>query len=114
MTDPSNHPADLSRDRFAACLNTIFRVVGEPFQGLELELVRVSEQRASQHWMSFSIEFHGRAERLLEQHLYTLEHPAFGALDLFLVPIGKEQQGFLYEAVFNLMVPAGGPVEEQE
>ena len=49
----------------------------------------------------FSLIFTGEAERLLAQHLYWLEHEAMGQVELFLVPVGKSPQGFLYQALFN-------------
>jgi len=37
----------------------------------------------------------------LPQAIYPLQHPAFEALDLFLVPIGPKDGGNGYEAVFT-------------
>jgi hypothetical protein len=30
-----------------------------------------------------------------------MEHEEIGAFDIFLVPIGPDEQGLLYEAIFN-------------
>ncbi|WP_230772526.1 DUF6916 family protein [Sphingomonas sp. Leaf4] len=35
------------------------------------------------------------------QGSYTLAHPALGPTDIFLVPIGRDGDAVLYEAVFN-------------
>ena len=48
----------------------------------------------------FSLYFTG-PDRYLPQHVYRIEHEQMGALDLFLVPVGKLDNGFRYEAVFN-------------
>jgi hypothetical protein len=50
---------------------------------------------------AFSLVFSG-APPALEQRTYVLRHPALGAMDIFLVPIGVEPDGRIrYEAVFN-------------
>jgi hypothetical protein len=51
---------------------------------------------------SFSLLFQGPAEPFLPQAIYPLEHAQLGAFALFLVPVGKNAAGFLYEAVLNL------------
>jgi hypothetical protein len=30
-----------------------------------------------------------------------LEHPSFGAADVFFVPVGRDERGTAYEAVFS-------------
>ena len=90
-----------SRDDFAACLHTRFRVTLETGAPLALELVTVSEMQTSAWQQSFSIVFQGPAARLIPQHIYKLVHEKLGELDLFLVPIGQQGDAILYEAVFN-------------
>ena len=42
------------------------------------------------------------AEPLLQQAMYPMEHEAFGsALEIFIVPVGKAEGGYEYEAVFS-------------
>ena len=36
-----------------------------------------------------------------EQMIYSLEHPALGAFELFLVPIKRSSEGVFFEAVIN-------------
>jgi hypothetical protein len=38
---------------------------------------------------------------VLGQGVYPLDHEAMGAFELFLVPVGKNERGYQYEAVFN-------------
>jgi hypothetical protein len=50
----------------------------------------------------FSLYFLGPGSVFLEQKIYHITHDAFpDGLDIFLVPVGKEASGFLYEAVFT-------------
>lgn len=49
----------------------------------------------------FSLYFRGPGSIYLEQRIYRLTHDAFpDPLDIFLVPVAKENEGYLYEAVF--------------
>jgi hypothetical protein len=38
---------------------------------------------------------------MLPQRIYALEHPRLGRLEIFLVPIGREDGHLLLEAIFN-------------
>ena len=50
----------------------------------------------------FSIVFRGPLDPPLLQRMYRVEHEAIGVVkDLFLVPVGVNQDGRFYEAVFN-------------
>lgn len=76
---------------------------------LEVELISVTElSDGGAHSLSegeripFSIIFRdARSEPVLQQAIYTVEHPQLGALGIFLVPIGPDEHGLCYEAVFN-------------
>lgn len=49
----------------------------------------------------FSLTFLAKDPRVLPQRIYRLEHNGLGALDIFLVPIGKNADGVSYQATFN-------------
>lgn len=49
----------------------------------------------------FSLLFHGPLTPLAAQAIYRLEHPTLGEFELFLVPLGPDQHGMRYEAVFT-------------
>jgi hypothetical protein len=38
---------------------------------------------------------------VLPQKLYPFTNPKLGKMDIFIVPIGREKDGVVYEAVFN-------------
>lgn len=76
-----------------------------PEDELELELIQVKplgilEPEADTH-QSFSVLFRGPLEPMLPQHLYPLDNAALGEQILFLVPIGPDKHGMLYDATFN-------------
>ena len=95
--------ATLTEQEFSKHLNTRFRLAAE--DTIELELTEVKGYLSQAHEQAgmerFSALFHGPADRKLPQRVYTLQHAAMGEFDLFLVPIGKDERGFRYEAVFN-------------
>lgn len=48
----------------------------------------------------FSLLFHGPRETVLPQRIYRVEHDELGPIEIFLVPLGPDQRGMRYEAVF--------------
>lgn len=49
----------------------------------------------------FSLVFRGPREFVLPQQMYALEQDTLGRVEIFLVPIGPDEVGQCYEAVFN-------------
>lgn len=73
-------------------------------QGFTLELVGVTALATSETHLQrgpFSLTFKGRCPDMPTQGLYRLEHPTVGELEIFLVPVGMEEEDYLFEAVFN-------------
>ncbi len=74
---------------------------------LEVELVEADDPGGSsgatpeRPRAPFSVVFLGPRDPVLPQRIYRLEHEELGALDLFLVPIGRDAAGVRYEAVFT-------------
>ena len=97
----------LTEAEFSKHVNTKFRVAGEQPLDLELETVKGYLGKAHEHegMERFSAFFRGPREPLLRQAVYNLEHEGMGSFELFLVPIGQDEQGSRYEAVFNYFKP---------
>ncbi|MDE1149911.1 MAG: hypothetical protein PW843_25450 [Azospirillaceae bacterium] len=51
----------------------------------------------------FSLFFNGTdPERVLNQQMHPLTHPTLGTLEIFLVPLGRNEDGtFHYQAIFS-------------
>ena len=96
-------PVQLTEKEFSKHLNTKFRITGD--NPVELELTEVkgylSKPNEQTGMERFSAYFHGPADHYLRQASYPLEHDVMGAFELFLVPIGRDEKGLRYEAVFN-------------
>ena len=70
-------------------------------EAVELELSEVSPKNGSETQEYFSLLFKSPIEYYFPQSLYLLHHDEFGEGEIFIVPIGKDERNFSYEAVFN-------------
>jgi|SRR4030095_7313966 hypothetical protein len=96
---------DYTAENFSRQLNTKFGVNVESGEPVELELVKVEVRKSEPNEQAgmerFSIFFYGPANFLLPQKTHDLVHPEMGEMKIFLVPLGQDQRGIQYEAVFN-------------
>jgi hypothetical protein len=89
-------------DRFTPHVDTIFRAKTDAGT-IELLLEHAIGYDTGDHLAPrapFSLTFRGPRQPVFPQQIFHLDHDAMGALDVFLVPIGVEESGVLYEAVF--------------
>jgi hypothetical protein len=49
----------------------------------------------------FSLYFTSASQVVLPQRIYPFSHADMGKLEIFIVPIAREPQGIVYEAVFG-------------
>jgi hypothetical protein len=49
----------------------------------------------------FSLMFKCANPVILPQKMYLFERPGFGKMDIFIVPVGRERDGVVYQAIFN-------------
>lgn len=91
---------ELSLDSFTRVMNTRFRVNADSHP-VDLLLIEATDLSSSERHEAFSVVFRGPRESLLRQAIYRLEHDGLGGMDVFLVPIGMEEDGILYQAIFN-------------
>lgn len=50
---------------------------------------------------AFSVVFRGDSKLALDQQIYRIKHDTLGDMELFIVPIGPDDKGMCYEAVFS-------------
>ena len=93
----------LTKDIWSGYLNETFRVELGTDSALALELIEVSGlgDRPGARREPFSLLFRGPGEPILQQQIVELGHERMGAIALFLVPVGPDEQGMCYEAVFT-------------
>ena len=95
---------DLQHEEFLKHLNTRFSIRLSETETVEAELTDVSERLMSPRQERFSLVFRTANEILIEQGQRTFDHDAMGNFSLFIVPIGRDDEGTYYEAVFNRLV----------
>ena len=93
----------LTKERFEPITGSVFTLrLGENTTlPLQLTVVAGNGLKGTASREQFSLHFRGPATPSLVQRTYRLEHPQFGALEIFLVPIRKDADGMIYEAVFT-------------
>jgi hypothetical protein len=94
---------ELRYETWKAHLHSMFMVQTDSAE-LQLQFTSMSERMISTRQERFSLYFKGPLEYFLPQHLYPFHHAAMNDLDLFIVPITQEPDGFVYEAVFNKII----------
>jgi hypothetical protein len=104
----------LKFDSFAGLVKTKFRVWTDAQDSLDLELCDITPPRVSSTggarsltYENFTLEFLGPADRLLPQRMYWFESAPIGRFELFIVPVGRDQNGARYHATFNRLVKSG-------
>lgn len=82
---------------------TIFASLSDG-ERLDLFLLEVAESKTGR-WPDqrrpFSVLYRGPLRRFLPQGLYPLDHPDLGTLEIFIVPVLRDPDGYYYEAVFD-------------
>jgi len=93
----------LTKESFEPLKGSVFtvRLGEETTLPLELIVVAGNGLRGTASREQFSLHFRGHATPALVQRTYRLEHAQFGALEIFLVPIRRDADGMIYEAVFT-------------
>ena len=84
-------------ETFVASLNE-----GEvPFVLVEARALNANEVLPGAARKPFSLLFRNTSSFLFPQQMYLMRHESVGEVGIFLVPIAREREGFLYQAVFN-------------
>ena len=92
--------ADLTVGHFEPLVGTTF-AISEP---AVVELV-LAEATSAGDWpggrQPFRLLFVGPRDPLLPQSIYRLEHAQLDALEIFVVPVGRDAESTSYEAIFT-------------
>ena len=94
----------LTFESFTSHLNSTFALkLGE--SSLDLTLTQATKQPVRPYpgmmREPFSLYFRSASPVVLPQRIYPFKHPAMGRFDMFIVPVGREPAGVVYQAVFN-------------
>jgi hypothetical protein len=99
----------LTKTMFEENLNTRFWLLDERQDPYALDLIELTNGHSTPRQEQFSLRFRGDRNWILPQQLYPMKHEAIGDFELFLVPIGRDETGTFYEAVFNRLI---SPMEQ--
>ncbi|HSJ10124.1 MAG TPA: hypothetical protein VK928_09420 [Longimicrobiales bacterium] len=95
----------LTTETFTPRIGEAFRVALDDDRGIGLTLSEVTPlagATAGRPRTPFSLLFHAPAtDPVLEQAIYNVTNENLPALDIFLVPLGTDQVGMRYEAIFT-------------
>jgi len=90
----------LTWDEFADAEGAAFEVESDGCPRLEMTLAKATElESGGREGGSFRLEFRGPFEPVLPQGIYQFRR-AEDLFDIFVVPIGREEAGTRYEAIF--------------
>lgn len=93
----------LSLEHFAGCINETFSAsldgMDVPFVLVEARPVQAQARAAMR--APFSLLFRNASAFLFPQRIYAMRHPRIGDIGIFLVPIARDRDGFIYQALFN-------------
>ena len=95
---------EVTREAFEPYLDGTFRVSAGKDLAFDAQLIEVSpvgETRGPTGRQAFSVVLRGPENDAPEQAIYQVAHEELGSIELFLVPIGPDDKGMKYEAVFT-------------
>ncbi|RUW46368.1 hypothetical protein EOA32_31775 [Mesorhizobium sp. M1A.F.Ca.ET.072.01.1.1] len=89
---------------FAGCVGTAFDIeLGESSMALTLAEARPLPETGftGMRRSPFSLMFRSGSQVVLPQKLYKLKNATLGKLEIFLVPVARDKEGIVYQAIFN-------------
>ncbi len=100
----------LTVDAFQPRVGQTFRIRPRPESEVEAELIEAralgggpsrAPSEASQRRTPFSLSFRTSLMAPLPQSIYEVVHDEMGVYEIFLVPVGPDGKGMVYEAIFT-------------
>ena len=101
---------NLTVDVFQRRVGETFRIRARPEHELEAELIEAralgggpsrAPSDGSPRRAPFSLSFRTSLTAPLPQSIYEVAHDELGSYEIFLVPIGPDGKGMVYEAIFT-------------
>lgn len=93
-----------SLDHFAGCVGQGFDVdLGTASVALTLSEARPLPQQGfgAAKRQPFSLLFRSGSAILLPQQIYRMTNATIGAIEIFIVPVARDREGIVYQAIFN-------------
>ncbi len=93
----------ITKEDFDPHINSNFRLKMDQSRDIDFQLVETSSS-SSENIDAFKILFKGPVDTIYPQRIYKLEHGAMGDMEIFIVPIKKDDTGVYYESVFSRLI----------
>ena len=90
---------------FETCVHSEFQIMENGSAVCALQLTEIVARTKTAAQETFSLMFQGPLAPFVPQGVRRLSHSQLGEMDIFLVPVGQDKDGFQYESVFNLLLP---------
>jgi predicted RNase H-like HicB family nuclease len=106
----SNSLEHLTVEAFQSRIGESFRIRPHPDTDVAAELIEAralgggparADAGASRRRMPFSLSFRTSLTTPLPQRIYEVAHDELGSYEIFLVPVGPDAAGMVYEAIFT-------------
>ena len=99
----------LTHDAFQPRVGDSFSIRPDSATSIDAELIEVrvlgepgrSSTNGSSRRSPFALSFRTANKGALPQRIYAVEHGMMGSYDIFLVPVGPDAVGMVYEAIFT-------------
>ncbi|MER8375915.1 hypothetical protein [Mesorhizobium sp. M1406] len=91
-------------EHFAGCVGSAFDLdMGESSLPMTLSEARPLPESGFPgiRRSPFSLMFRSGSPIVLPQRLYKLKNATLGSLEMFLVPVARDKEGIVYQAIFN-------------
>ena len=90
-----------NQQEFSSVVDARFDLRQADGRAVEFTLVECKSLLSNERQECYSLVFRGPADVPPVQNIYVLENDKLGTIELFLVPIKKDDNGLYFEAVMN-------------
>lgn len=96
----------LDASAFGQCMNQVFDVdiggTGVPMTLVGLQkLTPIRLKQFNLVREPFALMFKSEQQVVFPQQIYPMRNSTLGNISIFIVPVGRDREGVLYEAIFN-------------
>ena len=93
-----------TKQEFSDALDSCFQAHIADGPDFDLFLIEFEDIVSNATQENYSLLFRATVDAPPVQNIYRVEHETLGAMDLFLVPVKKDENGLYYQAVFNRLL----------
>ncbi|HEV7642883.1 MAG TPA: hypothetical protein VGO50_02985 [Pyrinomonadaceae bacterium] len=98
---------EFTRDEYAECVDTDFVFSFSPEYKVTMKLIEVTAEIEKFRQRTYVLTFTAPEDTPIVQGMAAFENEKIGQTQIFIVPVGKDSRGVIFESVFNkLLDPA--------